>query len=602
MAESLDYKNLIESEEALKALDYSSLRADQEDYPWFASNRILEARKLRLDDSESYANALAKAALFSLNREHLKSWMERPAPAQETEAEHEEIQWISTESEAEAASAATDQEALEQSQESIQENQVEEVPEDIEIVEESVEAEADVEIASEEAGPVEEPEAISTDQLNHSVADDAVSESEVEGDGLIPEVSVEEHPELIEEPPADELDEEMESIRRMAEEIKAEQERILGSDQTVDQTEIPDPIDDRIDEPIDEPIDDSIEDPIDDPKPWAKRDIFGSIQTLPEHPAEDELDPFRIMDEVHAEESVESPIVDSEQAETNEPDSADELESVIDDSATESSELSESLESIQQALVEEDPEQIEDFTEATSEQLPEESTEEIRTEAESEQLEPFIAESIQDDSAESEEDLSDLENEGDEVSEADTDVLVEEELSFSDWISRYTQGQTEAKVVAASLEAEDSPDSEARTEDIKSDEPDLSFEEASLDEPTEVPSDSSKTDIQPEPLPKQYTTEDFQYLDKMISFQRDKLNQDQQEGAGNSDSDESSEPVLKPSAKRKEIFPATETWARILADQGKISQAIEVLEELSLLHPSKSAYFANLIEEFRSSR
>jgi hypothetical protein len=40
----------------------------------------------------------------------------------------------------------------------------------------------------------------------------------------------------------------------------------------------------------------------------------------------------------------------------------------------------------------------------------------------------------------------------------------------------------------------------------------------------------------------------------------------------------------------------TETMAEVLAQQGKISKAIEVYQKLSLLNPSKSAYFAAKIE------
>jgi len=44
----------------------------------------------------------------------------------------------------------------------------------------------------------------------------------------------------------------------------------------------------------------------------------------------------------------------------------------------------------------------------------------------------------------------------------------------------------------------------------------------------------------------------------------------------------------------------TESFAKILTKQGKLAQAIEVYEKLSLKNPEKSAYFAQKIEELKS--
>ncbi|MFT3844577.1 MAG: hypothetical protein QM725_05965 [Lacibacter sp.] len=44
----------------------------------------------------------------------------------------------------------------------------------------------------------------------------------------------------------------------------------------------------------------------------------------------------------------------------------------------------------------------------------------------------------------------------------------------------------------------------------------------------------------------------------------------------------------------------TETMADVLVKQGKLPQAIELYNKLSLLHPEKSAYFASRIEELKS--
>ncbi len=45
----------------------------------------------------------------------------------------------------------------------------------------------------------------------------------------------------------------------------------------------------------------------------------------------------------------------------------------------------------------------------------------------------------------------------------------------------------------------------------------------------------------------------------------------------------------------------TESMAEILAEQGKKPQAIEIYEKLSLLNPSKSAYFAAKIEQLKAN-
>ncbi len=49
-----------------------------------------------------------------------------------------------------------------------------------------------------------------------------------------------------------------------------------------------------------------------------------------------------------------------------------------------------------------------------------------------------------------------------------------------------------------------------------------------------------------------------------------------------------------------EGFKATETYARILAKQGKNEKAINIYEQLILKYPQKSSYFANLIENLRN--
>ena len=48
-------------------------------------------------------------------------------------------------------------------------------------------------------------------------------------------------------------------------------------------------------------------------------------------------------------------------------------------------------------------------------------------------------------------------------------------------------------------------------------------------------------------------------------------------------------------ASNKENMVVTEAMAEVLLKQGKIVKAIELYEKLSLLYPSKKAYFANLL-------
>ncbi len=52
------------------------------------------------------------------------------------------------------------------------------------------------------------------------------------------------------------------------------------------------------------------------------------------------------------------------------------------------------------------------------------------------------------------------------------------------------------------------------------------------------------------------------------------------------------------SNQREEVI--TEAMADVLVKQGKLPQAIELYNKLSLLHPEKSAYFATLIKELKS--
>ena len=53
------------------------------------------------------------------------------------------------------------------------------------------------------------------------------------------------------------------------------------------------------------------------------------------------------------------------------------------------------------------------------------------------------------------------------------------------------------------------------------------------------------------------------------------------------------------SLEQKEVI--TETMAEVLVKQGKKQRAIELYHKLSLLNPSKSAYFASLIAELKNS-
>ena len=48
--------------------------------------------------------------------------------------------------------------------------------------------------------------------------------------------------------------------------------------------------------------------------------------------------------------------------------------------------------------------------------------------------------------------------------------------------------------------------------------------------------------------------------------------------------------------------PASETLARIYADQGLYDRAIAVYEKLILLYPEKSAYFAALIDKLNQTK
>ena len=46
----------------------------------------------------------------------------------------------------------------------------------------------------------------------------------------------------------------------------------------------------------------------------------------------------------------------------------------------------------------------------------------------------------------------------------------------------------------------------------------------------------------------------------------------------------------------------TETLAKLMESQGKISKAIQIYERLSLTLPEKSAYFADKIETLKAKR
>jgi hypothetical protein len=48
-------------------------------------------------------------------------------------------------------------------------------------------------------------------------------------------------------------------------------------------------------------------------------------------------------------------------------------------------------------------------------------------------------------------------------------------------------------------------------------------------------------------------------------------------------------------------FAISETYAKILAQQGKIDEAIKVYKELSIKYPKKSSSFARQIEKLKSN-
>ncbi len=152
-------------------------------------------------------------------------------------------------------------------------------------------------------------------------------------------------------------------------------------------------------------------------------------------------------------------------------------------------------------------------------------------------------------------------------------------LSFSDWLRAMGSGGAAAVPPAPAPAGPPSPEGETR-------EPMPLPPAATAPPPAGMPQ-----------APRFEATEDLQALDGLIARQRRRLAE--RMGQAGSASPEGAEPA---SGERFDpgTGPLTQTWARILAEQGKTAEAAAVYRALALRHPDKSRYFAALIRELES--